>query len=433
MKIIHEIIDSIRGSAQARVKDPVVGSFIVVWCICNWDKLALLFFGNETVEARIENLVVSMSIIENIGLIFEDFDLLVLPFFITCFYLFVIPNLSLWVQEKQQKVVLSQDTHAIEQAKSRVKKRIELNKLSLRASPKESFLAKEVEMDLERQARRDERRHSIKEYIDNKVRASREDAKKKSNENEREQLELESKKRKDELEKQRFESQLALHKATISSSRFPIIYKLMSDLSSSLLDDNVTLSHNGLAQSLATLFGYHDDKEMIDDPEFNNENLSKVRYLYNKDGFLAEGLSQVVLNEKSENEDLSDESLYDHLQGITESLSIHLFSHDDLATEIVERVSEDSYNMVLNDEAFSSALSTSDTIYDDVYIDFDYAQFSNDDFVVYMSGSASGEHRNDQEIPGRELSFSLKASCKPLIGRFGLSDYRIEVSGVVLN
>ncbi len=53
----------------------------------------------------------------------------------------------------------------------------------------------------------------------------------------------------------------------------------------------------------------------------------------------------------------------------------------------------------------------------------------NDEFEVSMSGYASGHHRKEDDVIGRELSVNIIASCTPKIGRFGLSDYKLTISG----
>ena len=76
MKALTEVWSSITGNINTRAKDPVIGSLIVAWALCNWDKLALLFFGDEKVPKRIAELVESMAIIDSPSLLYQDLDLI---------------------------------------------------------------------------------------------------------------------------------------------------------------------------------------------------------------------------------------------------------------------------------------------------------------------------------------------------------------------
>lgn len=60
MQVLDDIWASIKGNTKTRSKDPVIGAFIVAWCICNWDKLAKLFFGSQKIDERIKTMSESM-------------------------------------------------------------------------------------------------------------------------------------------------------------------------------------------------------------------------------------------------------------------------------------------------------------------------------------------------------------------------------------
>ena len=36
MQVLDDIWSSIKGNSKARVRDPVIGTFIVSWAVCNW-------------------------------------------------------------------------------------------------------------------------------------------------------------------------------------------------------------------------------------------------------------------------------------------------------------------------------------------------------------------------------------------------------------
>ncbi|QIZ76821.1 hypothetical protein [Ferrimonas lipolytica] len=235
------------------------------------------------------------------------------------------------------------------------------------------------------------------------------------------------KQRLDDSEKLRFNAQTAVHKATMASSRFPAAYQLMDMLSQSLLEDDIILSLDGLSNTVATLFGYSDAKEMMDDESFSNKGLNEIKYLYHDSSFLAKRLDNIVKSEESDNEDLSGEMLFDHLQDILEGYPFELLSDESLAERISESVNENSYD-ILDSEELSCPRAESDTVFEDLYLEVE--RFDLDTaFEVTMSGYASGHHRKETDMPGQDLSVRVVATCKPTIGKFGLSDYQLEIIG----
>ena len=147
MQVLNDIWSSVRGSTNTRVKDPIIGTFIVSWCVCNWDKLAILFWGSKIAEQRINDLTNRMSVISDPSLLIKDLDLLFFPVILTLIYLFILPSFSLWVKKKQDNTTLLQHSHAIDLDIRRAEKQKDLNKAILRASPEKEFLAQEVKLD----------------------------------------------------------------------------------------------------------------------------------------------------------------------------------------------------------------------------------------------------------------------------------------------
>lgn len=45
IKPLEDIWSSISSNTKARVSDPFAGTFILSWVLCNWNHLALLFWG----------------------------------------------------------------------------------------------------------------------------------------------------------------------------------------------------------------------------------------------------------------------------------------------------------------------------------------------------------------------------------------------------
>ena len=432
MKALAEVWSSITGNINTRAKDPVIGSFIVAWALCNWDKLALLFFGDEKVQKRIAELVESMAIIDSPSLLYQDLDLILLPLILACIYLFLLPKVSLWVNEKQKDAIIAQHTHAVDLDIAQARKQWELNKEKLRSNPNKEFLAKDVELDLEAEKQRIDRRNKIREYIDQKAKAASELAKKQEAEArlvEQEALlkqkEIEEKERKSIIEKQRLDAQAQIHKATMASHRFPLAYMLMHKLADNLQKEYLTMSLDGLSECIAAIFGYKNFQQLLDDKSFTNENFKQMKYVLADDSLLKR-LEDISISEAEHNEDFSTDVVFDHIQDMFEDFSCEFLSEDGLVDAIANYVHEDSYSVLSSDE-LSGPMVDANTIFEEVELEVKDYNF-NEGFNVEFTGSASGHHRKEADVPGRTLDIWLKATCKPVLGKFGLGeieDYKI--------
>ncbi|GFO73339.1 hypothetical protein BJAS_P4253 [Bathymodiolus japonicus methanotrophic gill symbiont] len=99
MEIFDDIYNSVAMSFRKRINDIILGPFISSWVLCNWGKLALLFFGTGTPDVRIKNMLQEMSV-RNL-LTYPGFlDLFFMPLTLTALYIFILPHLSYWVSEK---------------------------------------------------------------------------------------------------------------------------------------------------------------------------------------------------------------------------------------------------------------------------------------------------------------------------------------------
>ena len=425
MITLNEIVSSVKGEVNARHRDPILGTFILAWIACNWDKLATLIWGAKSADVRILDLASSMSPAN----ILCDFSLLIFPMVISLIFLFAFPWISLWVKKRQLAAILTQHTYTVDLDVSKAIEQKKLRKAVLRADPEKEFLAEEVRLDLQKEKERNERRNKIKEYIALKAEAAHAEADAKKSKAESERLTLERSKRQSEAEAMRFEQQSALQKEALASSRFPAIYQLMYELAQSLQTDSITFSLRGLSNTISALFGYNSVEEMINDAEFNKDGLNKIKYLYFDLPSLVEEFENIALGETQINEEASGEILFDHIQNILESYDFRLISGEALAEDITMRVSEDRFDL-LNGDELSGPMAETDTVFDEIELELVDYSFSTS-FSAQLSGSASGDHRKEAGIPGQSLDVSVEAVCVPKLGKFGLSDYKLEISGSV--
>jgi flagellar biosynthesis GTPase FlhF len=433
METLKNIWSSITGHINTRAKDPVLGSFVVAWVLCNWDKLTLLILGEAKVEERIAVLVEKMAVFENKTLLYKDLDLVIFPAILAILYLFALPSVSLLVNRLQKKAILSQHFHAVEVETERAKKQWELNKVKLRSNPNKAFVEKDVELDIQKDKERNERRNKIREYIDQKVKAAHAltrkheaEAAEQEQEKKKRQVELEEKERKNIIEKQRFERNSQIHQATLASNRFPVAYFFLNKLSESLREDSITLTLDGLSSCIAATFGYTNFQQLLEDNNFTNDNLQNLKYVLATDNLVSK-LNEICQKESIEKNTLENDILFDHIQRMFGNLSYIFLSEEGLADDITNIVHEKGYDFLQNEE-LSGPIAETDTIFDEILFEQkDYA--FNTDFYVEFNGTASGHHRKESDIKGRELNVWLKATCKPIIGKLGLGDVSYEISG----
>lgn len=436
MKVLSDVWTSITGNANARVKDPVIGSFVVAWILCNWDKLAILFFGDNKVEERIGNLVEKMAIIQSPELIYQDLDLLILPSLIALVYLFILPTVSLWVNQKQKKPIIAQHSHAVDVEIAQAKKQWELNKEKLRSNPNKGFLEKDVELDIQRQKARDELRNKIRnEYLDKRIKTSTALATKSTEEAailelQRRKLEqeVEEKERKSTSEKLRFERQATLLKATIASHRFPAAYFFLQRLSGALREDNIVMSLEGLSETVAAIFGYDNFEQLINDEDFTNDNLERLKYVL-AGSEMVKRLEHICKAEADKGEQLEFEVLFDYIQTIFEDLPYEFLSEDGLIEAISIYVHEDSFD-ILNSEELSGPMAESDTIFEELELEVQEYKFE-ESLSVKFHGYASGHHRKESDMRGRDIAVELTAITKPVIGSFGFGKLEYEIGAAL--
>ncbi|HBQ2427910.1 TPA: hypothetical protein L7M08_000471 [Klebsiella aerogenes] len=433
MKFLEEFFSSIAGNARTKINDPFVGTFICSWLVCNWNHLALLFWGEGKVVERISGFT---NYLEKTPLIGWN-QLFVIPLLIASFYLFLFPWFSLfikflqhWAKEKLHKQAIAEELIKIDHQKK-------LNMEKLKANPNKKFLEQLVQHDIDK-------RNLILDHMT--LRTSRLEAKKaesalktqeqlfktqEAENNERiSKLELVKKEKKTELEILRFESEGAKVRATLASNRFPSAFFLMQIVADSFKEDDVYISIKSLSSIISVLFGYADFDSLLNDKNFNNETLGKVEYIY-YDEELAKELHQIVLDENSDNEDFTADFIFSHLDMLFEETPFRLITGDSLA-EICKESFENNPNDIFDGDGVSGAIAMSDTIFDSVEdITLENYRFDSG-FYAELSANASGEHYKEAGVPGRDMRVSITMKCPVLIGRFGLGSVEQgEVNGTL--
>ncbi|WP_430317760.1 hypothetical protein [Pseudomonas nitroreducens] len=436
MKFIDDILQSISGNAKTKVDDPFIGAFIGSWIICNWSHLATLIWGDGTATERINSL--SRYLKETDILAFNS--LIATPLLMAAIFLFVFPWISLFLKSIQQFAndKLHQQAISIEVAKT--KRQETLNREKLLADPDKKFLEQNVQIDIDRQKELFEQlkletarfREDEKSAIAASEAATAAAAEAKSREN-LAKLDEEKKQQTSAIERQRFSLASARLKAAQASNRFPSSYTFMLAIEESLKADGVKMSLTGLGEVVAAVFGYKDFQSLLFDENFNNEKLSQVIYIYYDRAVLASSLESIVHDENSDNEDLGSDLLFDCVISVFEELEYKLITTDQ-AEELCREVCEKSTGEILLGEALSGPIAESDTIYEEIEIhDLESIAF-DEGFKVVFSGSASGSHRKENDVPGREMAVSVEIKNNLLLGTTALSEFEVgEVTGSLVD
>lgn len=438
MKFIDDILESISGSTRTKIEDPFIGAFIGSWLICNWDSLALLVWGEGTATDRIAAISKHYHELK----LFEFNSLVAIPLLMTALFIFAFPWVSLVLKSILKYVNDRLHEQAVAIEISKVERQEALNKKRLLADPEKKFLEENVSLDIERRKEVIEqlklRTARFKEKADAATSAAAEakaalevtaaaaaEARSRANQA---ALDDEKKQANAELEKQRFSLASAQLKAAQASNRFPAAYALMQIIEESLKDDDTYLSLDGLGEIVAMIFGYKSFNTLVHDENFNNKTLGAVSYIYYDREEFASTLETIVQNEGPRNEDLNAELLFDHVISIFDKLDFKLLPKDEVE-EVSREACENMRYDLLNSDELSGPIAESDTIYDEIEInDMDEITFDNG-LSVTFSGIASGTHRREHDISGRDIEFNIEMRSALIVGTKGLGEFeRGEVS-----
>lgn len=429
MKFIDDILQSISGNTRTKVDDPFIGAFIGSWIVCNWSHLAILIWGEGKAAERINAF---SKYLEESDVIAIN-SIIVIPLFMAVLFLFAFPWLSLFLKSMQKLANerLFQQAISIEVSKTRQQEI--LNRQKLLADPDKRFLEQNVQLDIDRRREINEqlklRTVRFKESAAAAVAAAAEAKNRES----QAQLEEEKKQRIATVERQRFTVESARLKSALASNRFPSSYSFMLAIEESLKEDGVQLSLAGLGEVVATMFGYKDFQSLLGDEDFNNSTLYKVVYILYDPANLASRLESVVLSEEGNDDSLDVDLLFGHVMSVFEGLEYKMITEEQVG-DLCREFSENHRYEFLEHDGLSGPIAESDTVYDDVEIGDLESINVGDGLRVVFSGSASGTHRREDDVAGRDIAFSVEIKSALLLGAAALGDLEVgDVSGELVD
>jgi len=430
MKIIDDLASSIRGNIKTRINDPVIGPFIVSWILCNWDRLAILFFGSDKVDIRVSQISGDMAFINNPGLLFSNYDLLLLPILLTTLYVFLLPKVSVRVVKILTKTDVERYKAVIDREVQQAVKDRELNAERLLGDPGEKYLAEVVDANLAQEKAEREKLEAEAEEAKSKASVAKEQAEKENAAKKSVQLELEKKDRQSKADKAKFDADASINQAALQSSAYTSSYMFVKRLAESTSQDGEVLSLYALTSTVAAIFGYKNYSELLADKNFNNDSLNNLKYVLCDSGYLSKELDSILSKEELKDDALDSGWLIDHIQAVFEGIPYQFVFPDALEAAVYESIEEDQFSLI-DSEAISSAQAETDTYLDEVELYDKSHSYDGSQFVVEVSGRASGEHRKESGVPSPGIDFTVTASLSPRWGKYGLEDYEMGISAKV--
>ena len=112
------------ANATERIKNPLIGTFLMSWIVFNWKAILVLLFSSLDIEKRLSYLAEHFN---NIG------NLLIYPLIVALGYIFLLPYINLWIDKllsdsnlKHHKIIQRKTLFAIE-----ADKEVEIAKIGL--------------------------------------------------------------------------------------------------------------------------------------------------------------------------------------------------------------------------------------------------------------------------------------------------------------
>ncbi|NOI25946.1 hypothetical protein [Vibrio mediterranei] len=428
---LKEIWASLTNNVSSRVSSPFFGAFLVAWLLCNWDKLALLLFGIQSVDSRVS---VFQDSIAWVSIGHENsFSTLWWPLTISCIYMFLGPYLHIAIQQIQKHSAGLRYSLTVDQDVDKEDARGRLVKAKAKADLQNKVAEDEVRAAIENSvaetktlqmtAASAEARNGL---IQEKYLEAQEKVKELKLANE--VLERKEAKKSQDAEKATFafEKSKAEHENELLTLRFPLAYQYMNSLSDSLSDDDWRCSLSNLSKIIANVFGYESFEKLINDESFSAKNIKKVKYLSYDSETLFDCLSEVI---ESENEDNDDTMwLFEHIQMTLDQYSMQLIDLDSVAEEAIEELWDGLHSDILDSEAVISEMAITNAHFDDVddLQKESHRWVSGEGLYIRYSCTVSGESDPEKVFSGDTIYVDFEVKHPLVVGNSGLGAYEIH-------
>lgn len=423
--MLTNILKSIANNFDNRLKNPIIGSFITSWIICNWNHLVLLIWGSGDLEQRIQSFNSAMQ-----G---NYISTIVAPSIVTLLYLFALPTLNLLVQKGTKFIDLSRHASIVNVNLEKQRQLGELNKEKFKANPENGFIKKELELEfdksilrkkiLEQEELEKREQAQIAELDRTKAERSLDVV---ENQRKISELELDKSFRNNKREQEKRELEVARHQVMMKATQLPVVLELLNSLSINLWKDKYKVSFQKLIKIICDIFGYNTQEELLSDENFNSETLMEIKYLtYNP-----LSIATVV-------DDIEGLESNDILEYIEKSLNLYeiSFTAEELLPDKIREDIQINHSILLADELSDTIAETNCYFEDEPDLDIESYGFSKDQkiFEITLVGQCHGTVHEDRMISGNLIGVSVIASIPVILGKYGLSTYELEISSAVID
>ncbi|KQC32733.1 hypothetical protein AAU57_04930 [Nonlabens sp. YIK11] len=103
---MKEILKSFFESSKERIKNPLIGTFIISWIAINWKPITILLFSDEIIENRINYIETNYASVDTY---------LLIPFGIALIYVIILPYFMWGVDELVRKSTIGRKKNLIKQ------------------------------------------------------------------------------------------------------------------------------------------------------------------------------------------------------------------------------------------------------------------------------------------------------------------------------
>ncbi|HIF9258711.1 TPA: cell envelope integrity protein TolA [Photobacterium damselae] len=427
---VKEVLESISNNVNSRLTSPFFGAFIVSWGIFNWDKLALLFFGKQSIDSRISAFKKSVEWLSfghtNV------WDTLWWPLILSCSYLLISPYLHLFIQKLQKHSEKLRYGQKIDQDVDKELDRGRLVKATAKANLQDKVAEDEVRAEIENSVARTKllqeqvaASEARKKLIEEKYLEAQEKANELRLKNEMLARKEAQKSQSAEKATFAFEKSKAEHENELLTLRFPLVYQYMDALSDSLGQDDWRCSLSNLSAIIATVFGYESFEELINDESFSAKNIKKIKYLSYDSETLFDCLNNVI---ESENEEYYDSSwLFEHIQMALEQYSLQLQDLDSVVEEAIDELWDTVYSEVLDADAVISVMAMTNAHFDGVddLRKVSHRWVSGDGLYIKYSCTLSGENDPDKMFYGDTIYVDFEVKHPLIIGESGVGEFEM--------
>lgn len=441
-----DLIKEFIAASKIRIKSPLLSSVVLVWILCNWHRLMLLFWGESPISNRVANFRENWDI----------FTSYLIPWSVAFLYVLLVPLIHRLIYE--MTAANEEKHHAawakLERTKEEQKSAVE--KERLKNDPSKEFLRKIVEIELlekEKQAekiiieleqaellksREELERLAAADKLETqaaeKAKAEAElqiaQDKAKKAEAERKSAEFAAEKR-IEHETMQLELKRKKHAAQFALHQLPLFMRLVFELDKELRNEQeVCLTAESLAEIVAISFGYKSYKELAEDKQFTIERLSQVQIIVYDFETIISSFDAVL---SANNEAVHDTSL------IIISLE-HIFAEMDIKFLDIDILSElvldefNSNNEVLESDAVNSAMAETNAFFgESPYLEVTKveAEQESGSIAILLEGHLSGEQDDDRMYSGHEINVHVEVSFLPLFGKSSYGEYEYVISAGV--